>query len=127
MKPSTTNTELVEVAPTMPDDNLLRMAMGAKNAAKFNALWSGDFNSYPSQSEADHALIALLAFYTPSNEQVRRMFREKSALGQREKATRNDRYIDRSLSRIRGGQMPLVDLSGLIAAHQEESPKACQE
>jgi len=101
---------LVEMDETLPDDQLYNMAATAFNADKFNALWSGDIGGYPSQSEADFALLAILAFYTQSNEQVRRMFRY-SALGQRDKATRNDKYLDTALGKVRAQQPPPLDLT----------------
>lgn len=56
---------------------------------------------YPSQSEADYALIIAIAKLTESNSQVRSIFRQ-SGLGQRGKATSWDGYINRSLSQARG-------------------------
>lgn len=81
------------------DEAVLKMAVSATNAEKFNKLYGGEWeNDYPSQSEADFALISILAFYSPSNSQVRRLFKT-SALGQRKKATPT--YINRCLKRIR--------------------------
>lgn len=64
---------------------------------RFNALFRGlwkEFGDYPSQSEADHALIGMLADQSKSNRQVKRVF-EQSAL-YREKKDRN--YVFRALS-----------------------------
>lgn len=97
------NSELVEIETTESDDVIMERAWGASNSEKFIPLWQGDWQGlgYQSQSEADFSLISMLTFYTPSNEQVRRLFR-MSALGKREKATKNDVYINRSLMHIRG-------------------------
>ncbi len=54
---------------------------------------------YPSQSEADAALIEILCFYTGDNDQVIRLF-HKSALGKRKKAERPD-YLLRTIARAR--------------------------
>lgn len=68
----------------------------AAGDAKFNRLWAGDTTGYPSASEADMALFAKLAFYTNSDAtEMARLFRA-SALGQREKASRED-YIERTV------------------------------
>ena len=98
------NTEsvLIEVAETETDEAIFERAKTAWNADKFLKLWQGlwqDLN-YKSQSEADFALLSMFSFYTPSNAQVRRLFRY-SALGKREKAVKNDIYINRSLGWIR--------------------------
>ncbi len=112
MQPSTPqqSTALVERAPVATDEQVLAMATGATNGAKFTQLWRGDWQTmgYPSQSEADNALLALLCFYSPSNEQVMRLFR-RSGLGQRQKAKRDD-YLLRSIAKIRAGEPPHVEI-----------------
>lgn len=84
------------------DETILTRARAAENAAKFQSLWEGEWSAlgYPSQSEADLALMAMLAFYSPSDEQCRRLFRQ-SGLGQRDKAARDD-YVDDMLRVVRG-------------------------
>lgn len=104
--------DLLEEDALCEDSAIWKMATRAENAEKFIALCSGNlagFN-YESQSEADFALLSMLCFYTRSNEQVRRMFRE-TALGQRTKAVKNDVYINRSLKRIRLRELPIIDFS----------------
>lgn len=96
--------ELDDVESDLSDADLVERASLAANGAKFVALCNGDWQKdYPSQSEADFALLSLLAFYTKDNAQVRRLF-YYSALGQREKATNS--YLDRCLRKIRASEIP---------------------
>jgi hypothetical protein len=80
------------------DDVILDRASKAANGAKFAALYASNWQSeYPSQSEADQALINIIQFYTKNREQIARIFR-MSALGQRDKAKRTD-YMNRMLAK----------------------------
>lgn len=100
MPDTLTPENLVEVEETISDSRLVEMASNAVNGEKFDMLCNGDYqNDYPSQSEADFALMAMIAFYSRSNSQCRRIFRS-TALGKREKAHRDD-YLDFAISKIR--------------------------
>ncbi len=67
----------VNAADALTDAHLLRRAMGAANRARFADLWRGDWSgAYPSQSEADLALCARLAFWTGRDApRIDRLFR----------------------------------------------------
>lgn len=99
------------------DLDLFNCAVGAVNGDKFRQLYNGEWltmGCYQSQSEADSALMTILAFYSKNNDQCRRVFR-MSALGHRDKAVKNDVYLDRTLLNIRHKEKPRVDFSKLIA------------
>lgn len=102
---------------TVSDADLVAMAMRASNADKFNLLCQGEWSGYPSQSEADLALLSILAFYTRSNEQVKRLFR-MSALGKRDKAQKNDTYLNYAIKRIRANEPQFIDM-GTVRAQAE--------
>ncbi|NCB94063.1 MAG: nucleoside triphosphatase [Clostridia bacterium] len=61
----------------LSDESVVEKAMNAVNGEKFGRLWNGDITGYPSHSEADAALVSMLAFYCNGNaEQVDRLFRQ---------------------------------------------------
>jgi primase-polymerase (primpol)-like protein len=64
---------LIEIQPTQPDEKIWQLARDAENGEKFRRLCSGDWKVYgfPSQSEADLALLSMFAFYSSSNDQCR--------------------------------------------------------
>jgi primase-polymerase (primpol)-like protein len=68
------------------DEALLGKARQAKNGAKFSALFDrGDISGYPSQSQADQALMNMLAFWTACDAGRMEALFSRSALGQRDK------------------------------------------
>lgn len=108
------------------DADILARARNAKNGERFNALFEGAWSTavgdsgsvqYPSQSEADQALVNIIAFYTQSAEQIIRIFRS-SALGQRDKARRGD-YCARLVRKALDRKMPT---EALEAAKMSAAP-----
>lgn len=69
------------------------------DTGEMGRLFAGDWEgrNYPSQSEADFALMKMLARLSDSNEACRSAFR-MSGLGKRDKATVNARYLNRTLT-----------------------------
>lgn len=97
--------DLEEIEPTESDEDIWIKASTADNSDKFNILFEGRWQelNYQSQSEADLALMSMFTFYSDSNEQCRRLFRY-SELGKREKAVKDNRYIDLTISLCRARQ-----------------------
>lgn len=94
------------------DEEVCEMAFNASNGKKFYDLYSGDWeNYYSSQSEADFALIDIIAFYTQNRAQIVRIFHD-SELGKREKAQRQD-YLGWMLNRCFDTMLPPVNIEGI--------------
>src|SRR5205085_3642622 len=81
---------------TAAAEEVLTRARRAKNASKFERLWAGSSDGYSSASEADAALVAILAFYTRDEEQLARLFRS-SGLYRCAKAEKSPGYIERTV------------------------------
>ena len=111
--------ELVEAEEDVDDWNILKTAVSASNSDKFCKLWLGEWKDlkFPSQSEADLALMSMFTFYSKSNAQCRRLFRD-SALGKRDKAVKDDRYIDLTLKGLRSriARENAADISAMVQA-----------
>ncbi|HEY8599030.1 MAG TPA: DUF3987 domain-containing protein, partial [Thermomicrobiales bacterium] len=71
-----------EAVERLSDEEVLRRLHSAKNSQKFLSLFrDGDISEYASQSEADTALIALMAFYTNAcPQQLDRLFRQSALM-----------------------------------------------
>lgn len=102
------------------NDTVLAKALSAKNGDKFRLLYDGRWQEamdertghpYASQSEADFALINIIAYHTRNRNQIRAMF-WNSGLGKRPKANRID-YIEKMITRSFDNQVPLVDVDGI--------------
>lgn len=110
--------ELVEHPPMYDDWYVFEVAATASNADKFWRLWRGEWvdMGFESQSQADMALMSMFTFYSDSDSQCRALFRA-SALGRREKALKDDRYLDFTLRAIRERQAreQSAELSAVMA------------
>lgn len=98
-------------AQTESDEVILQRCMNAANGPLFAKLWTGDFSDYPSQSEADQALVNLLCFHSDNREQVSRLFLS-SGLGVRDKAKRVD-YREATISKGYDQKIALVNTDQL--------------
>jgi hypothetical protein len=77
------------------DESVIEKASRAKNGEKFKLLFDGQWKEagYESQSESDFALVDIIAFYSPNDAQVERIF-YLSNLGKRKKAFRKGYLSD---------------------------------
>ena len=106
-QPSTASSQDV---PHLPDDELLGLMFGSKSGEAIKKLWAGDATGYPSESEADAALLAHLCWWTNHDaRQMERLF-SRSELGKRDKWTERPDYRERSirnaLETTQGGYEP---------------------
>jgi hypothetical protein len=86
----------------LADADLLLKARDAANGQKFWALWNGDYSAYNSPSEADEALVSLLAFWCgPDPGRIDQLFRSSGLM--RDKWDRQD-YRDRTINTVLDGK-----------------------
>ena len=73
----TEQTNVIKPCSYLSDEQVLQHAMKSESGEKFRALYKGEWsNLYASQSDADMALIAMLAFWCGNvDEQIDRIFR----------------------------------------------------
>ena len=66
----------------LDDDQIIDLASSQRRSgAKFQALWSGDWNAhFNSASEADSSVVFTLAFYTKDAAQIDRLFRRSGLM-----------------------------------------------
>ena len=75
--------------PTMADADILERACTARNGDKFRRLFTaGDTSGYPSHSEADAALLCMLAYYTRDPDQLLSLMRQSALF----RADKDERY-----------------------------------
>lgn len=101
-----------KISPDMFTDELLVKIRSAQNAELFNKLFSGDWSGYSSQSEADQALMNIIAFHTQNRSQIIEIFR-MSGLGQRDKAKRLS-YLTYTIDKAFDQQLPPIDMDNII-------------
>ena len=84
-----TTTAAVEPCSYLTDEQVMQHALKSESGDKFKALYNGQWEElYDSQSDADMALVSMLAFWCGNvEEQIDRIFRESGLM--REKWDRN--------------------------------------
>lgn len=100
------------------DDELMTQAASAKNGDLFLRLFSGDITGYSSQSEADQALMNIIAYYTDNHAQTIRVFK-RSELGKRAKAQRAD-YLQLTARKSFDQKIPRVYIEQALQQTREQ-------
>ena len=101
----------------LSDDEVIRKASVSKNGAKFTRLWNGDITGYKSQSEADAALVSILAFWCSGDKaQMDRLFRASALRRERWDSLRGgDTYgnisIEKAVARMTDYYKPIIPRS----------------
>ena len=107
----------------LTDEEVIALARSAKNAAKFEALWQGDISGYASHSEADQALVSLLAFYTQDEAQLDSLYRRSGLC--REKWLKRSGYrrstIEKALSNLTDTYAPADDGARMVVGNGHAS------
>jgi putative DNA primase/helicase len=85
----------------LADNEIISKASSAANGSKFNELYNGGLNGYPSPSEGDQALCDILAFYTKDRRQIERIFKSSSrGRGKTERPDYMSKTIEAALRRV---------------------------
>jgi putative DNA primase/helicase len=98
------------------DEDVLALAMQAKNGEKFSRLWRGDTSDYAGDdSRADLALCSLLAFWTDGDtERMDQLFRQSGLM--REKWNRHD-YRERTFNKVLEGRTEFYQPGEKVSAN----------
>jgi putative DNA primase/helicase len=98
------------------DEDLLELAMQAKNGEKFSRLWRGETSDYAGdESRADLALCSLLAFWTDGDtERMDHLFRKSGLF--RDKWNRHD-YRERTFNKVLEGRTEFYQPGEKVSAN----------
>src|SRR5829696_4765176 len=96
------------------DEDLIALAMQAKNSEKFSRLWRGDTSDYAGdESRADLALCSLLAFWTDGDTaRMDHLFRQSGLY--RDKWNRHD-YRERTFNKVLEGKTEFFQPGGAVS------------
>lgn len=101
----------------LSDDAVIAKASTAKNGEKFCRLWDGNTTGYKSQSEADAALLSILAFWCSGDKvHMDRLFQQSVLMQEKWGSLRGaDTYgnlsIEKSVARITDYYKPIISRS----------------
>lgn len=125
------NNTWTDAPATKTDQQVWDTAKDAANGDKFVALWQGQWEQltdsntgkpYISHSEADQALMNILAFYTQNRDQLRSLYKA-SVLGNDPKDKFKHRwqrtdFVDRAINLALDRVPPAVDMAGVHEARE---------
>lgn len=112
--PTPSQEEKTKAVSPESDAELLARMFGSKHGAEIWRLWGGDWDGYPSQSEADLALVSYLLWWTKGDtDRAERLFRQSrlyrpkwderhSGTGQ----TYGEMTLEKALRGLSGGYSP---------------------
>ncbi|MBE6745940.1 MAG: nucleoside triphosphatase [Ruminococcaceae bacterium] len=115
----TTPTAITHGKSYLSDDSVITKASVATNGDKFKRLWNGDMSGYGTHSEADAALVSILAFWCSGDaEQIDRLFRTSALMREKWDAYRGaDTYgnitIAKVISKMTDFYKPVIKLSAV--------------
>ena len=101
----------------LSDDEVIRKAAASRNGEKFTRLWNGDITAYKSHSEADAALVSILAFWCSGDKaQMDRLFRQSGLMREKWDSLRGtDTYgnisIEKAVARMTDYYKPIIPRS----------------
>lgn len=103
---------------SLPDDQVVGMALSSKNGETFKRLLAGDFEGFESPSEATLALLNMLAFWTgKDSEQMDRLFRASGLMrekwdGMRGSETWGEQQVAKAIQDTKDIWSPSRDFMG---------------
>lgn len=87
----------------LPDSEILSRIFKAKNGDRFKKLYNGDISDYPTESEADFAIVNFIGYYTKDHQQILNIIRQTPLWDEKwERKDYQKRTIDRALSTMIG-------------------------
>ncbi|MBS6028010.1 MAG: DUF4368 domain-containing protein [Negativicoccus succinicivorans] len=101
----------------LSDEEVISKAASSKNGEKFKRLWNVDITRYKSQSEADAALVSILAFWCSGDKaQMDRLFRQSGLMREKWDSLRGaDTYgnisIEKAVPRMTDYYKPIIPRS----------------
>jgi primase-polymerase (primpol)-like protein len=113
-----------ESCKELSDAEIINKCKNAKNSGKFNKLWVGNTVGYPSQSEAELALISIFAFYSTDELQLVRLLTQSGMA--RDKHNRVD-YLQSTIKKGMSGIQEHYNIQRLFRSKVDEGNKILKE